>query len=248
MALAALAGPLAGDWLVSHQGFPAVFAGAALAGGLCVLASLLIREPPGRNAADALSPFGLREALASRNVRAGAAAITPLGIAFGAMITFWPLVAIQHHLTTIGAFFTVYAVGLLTVQILAGRLADRIGRGPVMLAGMLWAGATFALIPVARSDMASLLVAFLCGVGMGVARTAMDAFVCEGIPAKMRGTAIAVEFTTNDLWIGLGSALLGPLAGWAGYNLAYAVVGITCVAMAGALAVFRPRPAAAQGP
>jgi len=43
------------------------------------------------------------------------------------------------------------------------------------------------------------------------------------------------------LWIGLGSALLGPLAALASYSAVYAVTGVACVATAGGLAVVRRR-------
>jgi DHA1 family multidrug resistance protein-like MFS transporter len=161
-------------------------------------------------------------------------------MAFGTMTTFWPLVARQNHLSTAGAFYSVYAIGLLTVQILAGRLADRAGRTAVMLPGMVLAGLAFGLIPQARSDAASLLVAFGCGAGLGIARTAMDALVLDDVPATMRGTAIALEFTLNDLWIGLGSALMGSVANLAGFGTAYAIACAACVTIAGVLAA-RPR-------
>ena len=242
-ALASLVGPLAGDWVTSHQGFPMVFGLTATCGGLCALAALFVREPPREAKQLGHSPplQGLRETLTQHNVRAGIVAVSPLGMAYGAMITFWPLVAHEHHLGTIGAFYTVYALGLLTVQILAGRLSDRIGRTRVMLPGMLLAGAAFAAIPLARSDATSLIVAFACGAGLGIARTAIDALTLDGVSMPLRGTAIAAEFTTNDLWIGLGSALLGPLAGMAGFRAAYGIAGAACVVTAGALVAFKRR-------
>jgi len=248
MALAALVGPLAGDWITRHQGFPVAFSTAAIAGALCALASLLVHEPS-REAKRAIGtpPLqGLQETLALRNVRVGIAAVSPLGMAFGAMVTFWPLVAQQHQLKTVGAFYSVYALGQLAVQTLAGRLSDRIGRSRVMLPGMLLAGVAFASIPLARSDAASLLVAFACGAGLGIARPAIDALVLDGVPITLRGTAVAVEFTLNDVWIGLGSALLGSLASAAGYDATYAVAGAACVVVAGALFVFRRRTAASR--
>ncbi len=247
MALAALVGPLAGDWITLHQGFPVTFGAAALAGALCTLASIMIREPSRetRRAIGAPPLQGLQETLALRNVRVGIAAVSPMGMAFGAMITFWPLVAQQVHLNTVGAFYSVYALGQLAVQTLAGRLSDRIGRGRVMLPGMLLAGMAFASIPLGRSDAASLLVAFACGAGLGIARPAIDALVLDGVPITLRGTAVAVEFTLNDVWIGLGSALLGSLASAAGYDAMYAVAGAACVVVAGALFVFRRRTAVA---
>jgi len=78
-----------------------------------------------------------------------------------------------------------------------------------MLPGMLFTGIAIAWIPQVASDVASLWVAFACGAGLGIARTAIDALVLDGVPTTLRGTAVAVEFTVNDLWIGLGSAVLG---------------------------------------
>jgi MFS family permease len=242
-ALASLVGPLTGDWLAWRLDFPVVFGAAALCGGLCALVAFAIREPRGepRRITGHAPLQGVRETLTLGNVRAGIAAVSPLGMAFGAMVTFWPLVAQQHQLNTIGAFYSVYALGLLTVQTLAGRLSDRIGRSRVMLPGMLLTGIAFAAIPLARSDAASLLVAFACGAGLGIARTAIDALVLDGAPITLRGTVVAIEFTLNDVWIGLGSALLGSLASAAGYNATYAVAGAMCIVVAGALFAFKQR-------
>jgi MFS family permease len=247
MALAALVGPLAGDWISLHQSFRVAFSTATLAGALCALTSIMIREPSREARRTFGTPplQGLQDTLAMRNVRAGIAAVSPVGIAFGAMVTFWPLMAQQYQLKTIGAFYSVYALGQLAVQTLAGRLSDRIGRGRVMLPGLLLTGMAFASIPLGRSDATSLLVAFACGAGLGIARPAIDALVLDGVPITLRGTAVAVEFTLNDVWIGLGSALLGPLASAAGYDAMYAVAGAACVVVAGVLFVFRRRMAAA---
>jgi MFS family permease len=244
MAFAALIGPLIGDWVTAHQGFATVFTWAAMSGALCAAAGLLIREPSRRAAASPPPVQALRQTLAQHNVRAGIAAVAPMGAAFGVMMTFWPLVARQNQLNTIGAFFSVYAIGQLAVQLVAGKLSDRIGRARVMLPGMLLAGIAFALIPVARSDAASLLVAFGCGAGLGIARTAIDALTLDDVLGTLRGTAVALEFTANDVWIGLGSALLGPLAGAAGFGAAYAVTGAACIVTAGMLTMMgRARPA-----
>jgi hypothetical protein len=108
-----------------------------------------------------------------------------------------------------------------------------------MLPGMLLTGLAFALIPQARSDMASLLIAFGCGAGLGIARTAIDAQVLDGVPVHLRGTAVAVEFTTNDLWIGLGGALLGPLAGAAGFGAAYGMASAACIVVAAAWVILK---------
>jgi hypothetical protein len=48
------------------------------------------------------------------------------------------------------------------------------------------------------------------------------------------------------LWIGLGSALLGSLAGLVNFGAAYAVAGAACVATAGALAAVRRRTPATK--
>jgi MFS family permease len=237
-AIGALVGPLMGNWLMTRHGFGAAFGLSAISGGLCTLAAILIREPRHESHSITVTPpfRGLRETLAIRNVQTSLIAISPMGMAFGTMITFWPLVARQNHLGTAGAFYSVYAVGLLSVQILAGRLADRVGRTTVMLPGMALTGLAFGLVPQAHSDVASLLIAFGCGAGLGIARTAMDALVLDDVPGTVRGTAVALEFTLNDLWIGLGSALMGSGANRAGFGAAYAIVCGACITIAGVLA------------
>jgi hypothetical protein len=57
----------------------------------------------------------------------------------------------------------------------------------------------------------------------------------------MRGTVVALEFTLNDVWIGLGSALIGSVASLAGFGVSYALVGAACMATAGMLSLARRR-------
>ena len=54
-------------------------------------------------------------------------------------------------------------------------------------------GIAFALIPQVASDVASLWVAFGCGAGLGIARTAIDASVLDGVPHAMPALTRAVE-------------------------------------------------------
>lgn len=65
---------------------------------------------------------------------------------------------------------------------------------------------------------------------MGTARTALDAFTVDCVPASGRASAIGLEYLMFDVGAGMGAIPLGAIAGAAGYGSMFAIVGGICVA------------------
>ena len=145
-------------------------------------------------------------------------------------MTFIPLYVQDLQLGAPGAFFTAYALALLAVQVSAGRMSDRVGRAQVATPTTALAGVFILLLALVRTTWLGWGAAFLYGLAAGAARVAIDGMVADSVPAHQRATAVALQFTCFDLWIGLGSALLGPLAQAAGYPAMYAIAGMLSIA------------------
>jgi len=112
----------------------------------------------------------------------------------------------------LSGFFWTYAV----LQLPAGWLAERVGAGPVLAAGLaLWACATM-LVGLAQSFTALLLLRLLLGVGESAGFPCMSKLLASAVPVRHLGTANGV----------VGAAyLFGPALGTYGGGLLMAHYG-----------------------
>ena len=91
---------------------------------------------------------------------------------------------------------------------LAGSLADRIGRRPVVIAGAVFHGAAVAGQAFVTSYTPFLLLEFVSGFGVAVWVTGSSALLADFTRASNRGRGVALRNTSQRLGI-----LAGPLAG-----------------------------------
>ena len=102
-------------------------------------------------------------------------------------------------------------VGMMIGAVLAGGLADRIGRRQMLALTMLWLGVFSGLTALAPGYPALLILRLLAGLGLGAVLPVASTLVSEYSPARYRGSLLVL---LNGFW-GLGSAL----AALAGYEL-----------------------------
>jgi MFS family permease len=256
--------PVFGDWLVINSTYTALFkicAAAALLSALLV-AGLMAgsrRAPALAGRAGLkhgpanmtqlpvqkdLSAAGLKQALSQGGVRSGVLTMAALGIPFGAFITFLPLFADERQITGVGVVYSIYAGTILLAQPLSGWLADRVGRLRVILPGLLLTGLATGVLSIDGSLLIFALSGIVFGVGGGLVRGGVDPLVQDSVPRDLRGTAAAVQYTSFDFWIGIGSYPLGMLATSLGYALTFAVTGLLSIVGGGLLgATLRRQPA-----
>lgn len=218
-------GPAAGGGLAHVGGATAAFLGTSLlflaALGLMVPVSEPRREPP--------PP---RKGVFPRGALLPCAVLFLSSLSYGAIIAFVP-VELGSGPGRTGAWFGVYALSILLVRPLAGRLSDRHGRRAVVVPGLLVGAAGVALTGLARGPASLALAAVLYGVGIaGLSFPALTAWTVDR-SGEARGAAIAAFFGSYDLAIALGAVALGPVYqhfGFAALNLAGAA-GIVAAAV-----------------
>ncbi len=125
------------------------------------------------------------------------------------------------------ALYVLYNIAGTLSSLPAGRLADRFGMRPILLAGALLFALSYALFAVSGPDPLILAIAFiLAGVGIGCAETAENGLVAAEAPAELRGTAFGLLATIQSLGdfgasviAGLLWTVVGPSAAF-GYGTA----------------------------
>ncbi|MFQ5945977.1 MAG: MFS transporter [Anaerolineae bacterium] len=228
--------PTLGVALLQAAGFIPVFLAAALAAAAAGGVLLVMREPP-HNPGERGQGRGFWQVLRAPGVRSVALLRLAMGVSFGAILAFLPLFVIERGLGNTGLFFSAYGLALLMIPVPAGRISDRVGRPAVIGAGTTVAALALALLSGLGAVQDMIILGLIFGGGFGGARVALDAHVADSVVAQERGTAFGAVFAAFDLGIGVGSLLLGLLAGALGYANLYLLAGIL-FGMAGAVTVF----------
>lgn len=105
--------------------------------------------------------------------------------------------------------FAAYMVGLLVTLTVAGQLADRFGRKPVLIPGLVLAMVACGLFAFTSSVLVLVAARFLTGIAVGVIVSAgMAAVVDVGGPARHRHASLAAS-VAMVLGAGLGPLLSG---------------------------------------
>lgn len=145
-------------------------------------------------------------------------------MAYGGIVSFITIYALENNIGETGFFFMVYAIGLALSRVLAGKVFDK--KGPRIIApigGMLVFFGILAL-SLAPTIAGFLVSAGLIGIGFGIIFPVFQAMVNNMVAPNRRGAANSSLFTALDLGIGLGSVVTGYFSDIYGLATAFMVL------------------------
>jgi MFS family permease len=151
----------------------------------------------------------------------------------------FPLLFVANgvSLEGVGLIKAVYPVIWGAGQIVTGSLADRIGRKPLIVWGMLVQAAGHAVIGLglAAPLLSGLVGSVLLGLGTAMVYPALLAAVGDVAHPAWRATSVGVYRFWRDLGYAVGAVMAGVVAAWLGLVWAVHVAGIL-TALSGGLA------------
>lgn len=128
------------------------------------------------------------------------------------------------YLTSLGgAEYKGFIISLFTITALlsrpfSGKIADRLGRVPVMMAGSIVCFVCSLMYPVLTSVAGFLLLRLIHGFSTGFTPTGQTAYLADIVPAGKRGEAVGLLGTSGTLGMAGGPAIGGLLANQYGIN------------------------------
>ena len=195
--------------------------------------------------------LSVREALRHPAYRAALVSNFATGWAlFGVRISLVPLFvveALQRTEALAGVALSVFAAGNVAVLLLAGKVADSLGRRPPLLAGLVVAGATTIWVGFTDGVGEFLLATVIAGVGTGLITPPQGAAVADVIGSQAKGGPVLAAFQmASDVGAILGPVATGVLADQFSYSAAFVLTG--AMSLLAALVWLRapetrPRPA-----
>lgn len=138
-----------------------------------------------------------------------------------------------------GVFLTWFGVGSFVSQPLGGYLADRIGRKPTVVTGMIATAAGFAVLGTGSSISVIAVGAGFCGLAIDLYRPAVAAMVMDLVPPRRRAMAFGLLYWAINLGVGVAAVIGGLLAEHA-FWLLFLLDGGTCLGFAACIVMLVP--------
>ncbi len=230
-----LLGPVLGGILMQHAGFPITFLTAGIFGlaALGVVVGLRFPEPHVEQhpRGAAWREIRTRMARAAREGAGDPRILITSGMqgaqymALGVLQAFLPLygLAVGLDATRVGVLFGVQVLMTVLSKPMLGRLSDRIGRKPIILAGLGVSAAAIAGIPAAGTFGGLLGISAGFGLGVALVTSSVPALVADFCRERRYGSAMGLFGTLMDVGHASGPVLGGALIGRFGYSTAFVV-------------------------
>lgn len=182
-------------------------------------------------------PMSLAEALGSSTYRAALASAFANGWCnFGVRAAVLPQLAVAIHDDTwvAGVALACAAVGTAVTLQFSGRLADTVGRRPMVLIGLVATAVTLGLMGLVTGLFGLLALSAVSGVGAGLLNPAQQAAVADVIGQQRSGGKVLATFQmAQDAGAIGGPILIGVIADQLGYDWAFAVTGVVALLAVG---------------
>ena len=130
----------------------------------------------------------------------------------------WPFLMIyvseklSLSLSTVSTLITINATTGLLTSFMAGTIADRLGRKPVMVFSLLVNGIAYTFMSQAHSYLGFAVLMLIMGASNPLYQVGADAMLADMIAADKRTNAYAIIRMVNNAGIAIGPAVGGFLA------------------------------------
>jgi MFS family permease len=219
-------GPAVGGFLQEWVGYKPMFLAAAALGGLGWICTAQVQEPKlidrldqklGQTIVQQSGQFW--RLLGSPRIRIPAVVLLLIGLAFGTLSTFVPLLIKEVGVDlNVGLFYTAAAIASFAIRIVAGRASDRYGRGPFITLSLIFYTTAMLLLWQANSAVMFLLAGAIQGAGAGTLIPMISALMADRSHAHERGKIFGLCMVGFDVGIAIAGPIAGAIATQIGYK------------------------------
>jgi len=219
--------PYFGMLLVNQFGFPlnfkilfGVYAALSLT---CFLITLKLKEVP---RVPLHNPSSRKQPLLSREALRPSIIAFLVTINWGALTAFFPLYALSQGVANPGIFFAVFALTLIVVRALGGKISDIYDRERVILPCLFSIIVSTILLAFSKNLSMFILVAILWGMGTAFLYPTLVAYTIDRSGSSL-GPAMGTFTALTDLGAGMGSTIMGIILELTNYPFMFLCLTLT---------------------
>lgn len=204
--------------------YKAVYTVCGLAGVLTlVLAYWLPDAKDGKKGEKPVWPetiSSFKAVISNREVIYTSAVEASILFAYGTFETFLPLYSLKIGLSAydVGIFLSAQVITLALTKPVMGRLSDRYGRPPQIIAGAFIGAACIASFPFLNSFITLLLSSIFFGFSLSVVTSATSAFIADLSGRETHGSAMGILGSIMDIGHTTGPLVSGIVAAYYGFK------------------------------
>lgn len=235
MSLAMVIGPFVGLTVIQHTTYTVLFLLCIAFSVLSLVGGLVVQVDTQAAHAQTAAEPGAKQAKGFRAFLEPAAIPIALcgflvAFAYGGISAFVSVYGDGMGLTKMtNYFFAVYALMVVLPRPLLGRLFDKVGAKYVIYPGIVVYVLGQFLLSQAFTGFGFLGSAAVIGLGYGALFPSFQALAVQSAPHHRKGFATSTYLFFYDAGIGVGSLLLGMVAGHSNYHNMYLVSSIVVI-------------------
>jgi MFS family permease len=219
-------GPALGGFIQEGWGNTALFLMATGFSGLGLLCATQVQTPVLPMEPNPAAYETSWQLLTGPRLRVPTLVFLLVGLAFGTLVTFVPLLIKSTSMdVNPGFFYTATALGGFGVRLVVGKASDRFGRGlPITLSLVLYT-LSMCLVWSAHDTFSFLLAGLIEGSAAGILIPTVSALIADRARPQERGRLFGLCLIGFDLGIAISGPLLGSVGGalGLGYRNMFAV-------------------------
>ncbi|KAB2952648.1 MFS transporter [Heliorestis acidaminivorans] len=229
--LAMAIGPALGLYILDFAGFSILFSAAvalALFAFVAVIAMTYEEEHKENREQKNIKKISL-DSFYERRVLALSAIMFFTAFVYGGIVSFITLFGNNIGIINAGSYFLAYALALMVVRPIAGKIFDREGPNRIMALGFISIVVSFLLLYMAQGMSLFILSALFMGLGFGIVQPSVVAIAINRVEPHRRGATNGTIFSAFDLGIGFGSITLGIFSEFYGLSAMYLLCAIITI-------------------
>ncbi|MBK7439170.1 MAG: MFS transporter [Saprospiraceae bacterium] len=206
--------PPLGSWVVSSYGINMMFYVSSLLAFISLIILIQLPETLVGNKKFKLSHLKVdKQDIFDPLVLPAAIVMICCYFSYGVLLTLAPDISDRLQLGNRGIYFTVFTLSSIATRFFAGKIADRVGRVPVIKASIFII--ILAMLVYALCDTPALfyIASVLFGFGIGIFFPAISAWTIDLGEHDKRGRAMATMYISLEIAIGGGAFISGSYIG-----------------------------------
>ena len=226
-------GPALGGTMYEIWGYQPLFITASLMAAIGLWLTIRIESEGNlgdRHASRSTPPNQFWSTFLNPRVRVPATVLLLVGLAFGTLSAFMPILMQQKNIAlNAGLFYMAAALSGFIIRFPVARFSDRWGRGIFISIGMCCYGLSMALIFFAQYDYQFLLSGIAEGMGAGIVIPSVVALLADRTVSQERGYVFGLTWIGFDVGIALAGPIMGKMIGLVGITNIFAIATGLCV-------------------